>query len=104
MEVDIQVLSATNRNLEEAVDSDQIRKDLYFRLKSVQIYLPPLEGPPRRHTFAGQSFPEVVSPARAHPYRQSESAGDGLSFELWLAWQCARVKRRDRKGDYLRQL
>jgi DNA-binding NtrC family response regulator len=42
IEVDIQVLSATNRNLEEAVESEQIRKDLYFRLKSIQIYLPPL--------------------------------------------------------------
>lgn len=43
LEVDIQVLSATNRNLEEAVETDQIRKDLYFRLKSIQIYLPPLK-------------------------------------------------------------
>jgi two-component system, NtrC family, response regulator AtoC len=42
IEVDIQVLAATNRDLEDAVGSERIRKDLYFRLKSVQIYLPPL--------------------------------------------------------------
>ena len=42
LEVDVQVLAATNRNLEEAVESGQIRQDLYFRLKSVQIFLPPL--------------------------------------------------------------
>jgi DNA-binding NtrC family response regulator len=42
IEIDAQILAATNRNLEEAVGSGYIREDLYFRLKSVQIFLPPL--------------------------------------------------------------
>lgn len=40
--VDIQVVCATNRNLEEAIKQGQFREDLFFRLKTMEIYLPPL--------------------------------------------------------------
>lgn len=42
IEVDVQILAATNRNLEEAIRQGRFREDLYFRLKSVQLFLPPL--------------------------------------------------------------
>jgi DNA-binding NtrC family response regulator len=42
LEIDVQILAATNRNLEEAINKGLIREDLYFRLKSVQIFLTPL--------------------------------------------------------------
>lgn len=42
IEVDVQILVATNRNLEDAINKGQIRQDLYFRLKSLDIFLPPL--------------------------------------------------------------
>lgn len=40
--MDGQILVATNRNLEEAISKGEIRQDLYFRLKSLDIFLPPL--------------------------------------------------------------
>lgn len=40
--VDIRVLSATNRDLLEAVDKGEFRDDLYHRLDIVQIRVPPL--------------------------------------------------------------
>ena len=40
--VDVRVVAATNRALEDAVRGGQFRKDLYFRLQVVQIDVPPL--------------------------------------------------------------
>lgn len=42
IKVNIRLVSATNRNLEEAVKAGTFRSDLYFRLKVVTIQLPPL--------------------------------------------------------------
>jgi len=40
--VDVRVIAATNRELGEMVRSKYFRKDLYYRLKAVTIYVPPL--------------------------------------------------------------
>jgi len=42
IKVDIRVISATNRNLEEDVAQGSFRQDLYFRLNVVPISIPPL--------------------------------------------------------------
>jgi two-component system response regulator HydG len=42
IKVNVRLLSATNRDLEAAVASSAFRQDLYFRLKVVNVSLPPL--------------------------------------------------------------
>ncbi len=42
IKVDIRVISATNINLEEAVSKEKFRRDLYFRLNVIPIFIPPL--------------------------------------------------------------
>ena len=42
VQVDVRIIAATNRNLEEALKKNQLREDLYFRLNVVPIRLPAL--------------------------------------------------------------
>jgi transcriptional regulator with GAF, ATPase, and Fis domain len=40
--IDVRILSATHRTLEEMIEKGEFRQDLYYRLKVVEIVLPPL--------------------------------------------------------------
>ena len=41
-EVDVRVIAATNKNLDEAIQTQSFREDLYYRLNVISITMPPL--------------------------------------------------------------
>jgi PAS domain S-box-containing protein len=42
IDVDVRIISATNRNLEKLIDDKKFREDLYYRLNVIPLYIPPL--------------------------------------------------------------
>lgn len=42
IEVDVRIISATNKDLQNALETKELREDLHYRLCVVEIHLPPL--------------------------------------------------------------
>jgi len=54
--VDVRFISATNRNVEEALADGVLRQDLYYRLAVIRVEIPPLRNRPEDIPFLVQHF------------------------------------------------
>ncbi len=72
--LDVRILAATNRNLEEALKQNRLREDLYFRLNVVPIRVPPLRE--RR-----KDIPHMARRFAAHFGAEHKRALEGLTDE-----------------------
>jgi DNA-binding NtrC family response regulator len=61
VQVDIRVLAATNRNLEQLVADKQFRDDLFFRLSVFPIHIPPLRQRKKDIPLLAEHFVEQFS-------------------------------------------
>jgi two-component system nitrogen regulation response regulator NtrX len=85
IQVDVRVIAATHRDLEEAIEKNEFREDLYFRLSVIPIRVPPLRerpddvGPLVEHfrtQFCGENNfkrkslePAALEALQRHPWR-----------------------------------
>ncbi|MCX7626179.1 MAG: sigma-54 dependent transcriptional regulator [Candidatus Sumerlaeaceae bacterium] len=83
--VDVRVIAATNRDLEQLVQEGRFRQDLYYRLNVIPIYIPPLRE--RR---------EDIAPLIEHFIRKYSPAGQR---KLISPEALARLMRYDYPGN-----
>jgi len=61
VEVDVRIIVATNRNLEEEVQKERFRQDLFFRLHVIPIHLPPLRERKEDIPYLAEHFVKQLS-------------------------------------------
>ena len=61
IEVDVRIITATNKNIEELVNRGEFREDLFYRLDVVRIEIPPLRERKEDIPLLAQHFADIYS-------------------------------------------
>jgi DNA-binding NtrC family response regulator len=81
---DVRLVAATNKNLAELVKAGTFRDDLYFRLKVVEIRLPPLRERPSDIPLLVQAF--LVTSAKENGKNVREVTREAMDLLLAYPW------------------
>jgi two-component system nitrogen regulation response regulator NtrX len=84
IKVDVRVIAATNKNLEEEIERGRFREDLYFRLAVIPIFVPPLRERSGDIPLLVRYYIEQLSrDSNARPKRITQGALDALQRYRW---------------------
>src|SRR6185437_3779081 len=82
--VDVRVIAATNKNLEEEIEKGHFREDLYFRLAVIPIHVPPLRDRPEDIAPLVRHYMDYFSRENnVRPKRITQPALEALARYRW---------------------
>jgi two-component system response regulator AtoC len=81
--VDVRLLAATARTLEQAVERGEFRSDLYYRLNVVRLHLPPLRERPEDIPALLTHFARQAAQRLGHPVSITPAALAALTQYEW---------------------
>jgi two-component system, NtrC family, nitrogen regulation response regulator NtrX len=84
VDVDVRVIAATNKDLDEEIRKGRFRDDLYFRLNVIPFHVPPLRERPEDVPLLARHFMEVLS--AEHGRRPRAIAPEVLAALSRLPW------------------
>lgn len=79
--VDVRLIAATNRNLQEMVDEKRFREDLFFRLKAVALEIPPLRKRKQDIEELAEHFARQYCEANQRPLVEFSTDAINLMFD-----------------------
>jgi transcriptional regulator with PAS, ATPase and Fis domain len=82
--VDVRIIAATNKDLQEEVDTRRFREDLFFRLKAVSLSIPPLRKRKEDIELLANHFLEAY--ASANKITSPKITQDALTILLDYNW------------------
>ncbi len=84
IKTDVRVVAATNVNIPEAIEKGKFRQDLFYRLNTVPIYVPPLrERKEDIHLLFRKFAADFAEKYRMPPLRLTEDAVEVLKNYYW---------------------
>jgi two-component system, NtrC family, response regulator AtoC len=81
--IDVRVLAATGRPMEQAVERGEFRSDLYYRLNVVRLHIPPLRERPEDIPELLTHFARQVAQRLGHPVSMTPAALAALTHHNW---------------------
>jgi transcriptional regulator with PAS, ATPase and Fis domain len=82
--VDIRLISATNKNLEELIEEGKFREDLYYRLSVIELKIPPLRE--RKEDIPVLVYYFLEQASKQHNKKIKGITNEALSYLLNYDW------------------
>lgn len=84
VETDVRIVAATNKDMTEALENEEFRKDLFYRLSVVELHIPPLRERKVDIPLLARYFMQVFSTKYHTPVKQFSD--DCISCFLEYEW------------------
>ncbi len=82
--IDVRVIAATNKNLDESIENGTFREDLYFRLNAITINIPPLRERKEEIPDLTETFVKIFS--KENSRGEMEITPEAMSLLMKYEW------------------